>query len=70
MLCNQFSLFLSDKIGLITSDKNNIFVPLPRFLSEITHLVPSKIRRLATTQGSGDGKPAGKRQNGGRITAQ
>jgi len=30
LLCNQFFRFLGDKIGLITSDKNIIFVPLPR----------------------------------------
>ena len=33
LLCNQFFRFLGDKIGLITSDKNIIFVPLPWFLS-------------------------------------
>ena len=53
----NFSCFLGDKIGLITSDKNIIFVPLPRFLSEITHLFPSKIRRWRTTQVRGEGKP-------------
>ena len=52
-----FPVFLGDKIGLITSDKNIIFVPLPRFLSEITHLFPSKIRRWRTTQVRGEGKP-------------
>ena len=43
LLHNQFFRFLGDKIGLITSEKNIIFVPLPRLLSEITHLFPSKV---------------------------
>ena len=43
LLYNQFFRFLGDKIGLITSEKNIIFVPLPRLLSEITHLFPSKV---------------------------
>ena len=43
LLYNQFFRFLGEKVGLITSDKNIIFVPLPGLLSEITHLFPSKV---------------------------
>ena len=54
-----FPVFLSDNIGLnITSDKNIFFFPLATTnFSEITHPFPSKIRRLATTQGRRDWKP-------------
>ena len=55
----SFSCFLSNNIGLmITSDKNIISVLLATtILSEITHPFPSKIKRLATTQGRRDWKP-------------
>ena len=53
----NFSCFLGEKVGLISSDKNITFVSLTRVFSEITHFFPSKIRRLATSEGRGDGKP-------------
>ena len=49
----NFSCFLGGKIGLTTSDKNIIFVPLPRFLSEITHHFPSKRKKFSNNAGEG-----------------
>ena len=50
----NFSSFLGDKIGLITSDKNIIFVPLPLpFSSVITHHFRSKRKTFSNNAAEG-----------------